>query len=76
MEHVKDENNIGMFSFGYSSTNVVVKEEDFIYPFQSYLAEVGGALGLFLGFSFVGLLDPSIETLKYLSSCLIRQKKQ
>ena len=76
MEYVKDENNIGMFSFGYSSTNVVVKEEDLIYPFQSYLAEVGGALGLFLGFSFVGLLDPSIETLKYLWSCLIRQKKQ
>ena len=75
MEHVKDDNNIGMFSFGYSSTNVVVKEEDFIYPFESYLAEVGGALGLFLGFSFVGLWDTSIKTLKYLLSCLNRKKK-
>ena len=72
---MKDENNIGMFSFGYSSTNVVVKEEDFIYPFESYLAEVGGALGLFLGFSFVGLWDTSIKTLKYLLSCLNRKKK-
>ena len=75
MEHVKDDNNIGMFSFGYSSTNVVVKEEDFIYPFESYLAEVGGALGLFLGFSFVGLWDTLIKTLKYLLSCLNRKKK-
>ena len=72
---MKDDNNIGMFSFGYSSTNVVVKEEDFIYPFESYLAEVGGALGLFLGFSFVGLWDTSIKTLKYLLSCLNRKKK-
>ena len=53
MEYVKDDNNVGMFSFGYSSTDVAINEEDIIYPLPSFVAEVGGALGLFLGFSFI-----------------------
>lgn len=31
--------------------------QELLYPFPSFLAEVGGALGLFLGFSFVMLWD-------------------
>ena len=34
-----------------------VKTEDLIYPWQSLVAEFGGALGLFLGFSFMTIWD-------------------
>ena len=44
-------------AIGYSSYTRIVKEETFLYPRTSFLAEVGGALGLFLGFSFLGLWD-------------------
>ena len=39
--------------FGYSSNSLTLKEETLLYPFESFLAELGGALGLFLGFSFL-----------------------
>ena len=46
--------NTGIF-FGYASSQLIVKEEAELYPLNSFIAEFGGALGLFLGFSFVGL---------------------
>ena len=46
--------NTGIF-FVYASTQLIVKEEAELYPLNSFIAEVGGALGLFFGFSFVGL---------------------
>ena len=51
------EENGGVYSFGYSNTEIVVHEEALLYPTESFLAEVGGALGMFLGFSFLGLWD-------------------
>ena len=33
------------------------EEEILVYPFQSLIAEFGGCLGLFLGFSFMALWD-------------------
>ena len=46
-EHV---NETGLL-FGFSSNTLVIKEEDYLYPPESFLAEIGGSLGLFLGFS-------------------------
>ena len=43
--------------FGYSSNSLTLKEETLLYPFESFLAELGGALGLFLGFSFLTLWE-------------------
>ena len=40
-----------------STNDVFVKTEQFVYPFSSFLAEFGGALGLFLGFSFMWMWD-------------------
>ena len=34
-----------------------IEEEVLVYPFQSFLAEFGGSLGLFLGFSFMTIWD-------------------
>ena len=43
--------------FGYSSNSLTIKEEALVYPFMSFFAELGGSLGLFLGFSFLTLWD-------------------
>ena len=32
-------------------------EEVLVYPFESFMAEFGGALGLFLGVSFMTIWD-------------------
>ena len=42
-----------MFSFKFATTEILVKEEEFIYPPLSFIAEVVGALCLYLGLSFV-----------------------
>ena len=36
---------------------MTVETEEFIFPLTSLVAEVGGTLGLFLGFSFMWLWD-------------------
>ena len=35
----------------------MVESEELLYPVESLVAEFGGTLGLFLGFSFMGLWD-------------------
>ena len=36
---------------------VTQRTEILLYPFTSFIAEVGGCLGLFIGFSFLCLYD-------------------
>ena len=45
------------FNFRFSTVSIKVNEDYEHYPFSSFLAEVGGALGLFLGFSFMTCWD-------------------
>ena len=45
---------IGMM---FPSTEITLEEEDYMYPFVSFVAEFGGALGMFLGFSFLMVWD-------------------
>ena len=40
-----------------ATKTVLVKTEELVYPFSSFLAEFGGALGLFVGFSFMLVWD-------------------
>ena len=40
-----------------ASSSVIVKTEELVYPLSSFIAEFGGALGLFLGFSFMMVWD-------------------
>ena len=40
-----------------ASTNLLVESEELLYPVESLLAEFGGTLALFLGFSFMALWD-------------------
>ena len=40
-----------------ASSEVTTRRENFVYPLISFISEVGGAMGLFLGFSFLSLWD-------------------
>ena len=44
-------------NFMLSSLDILSRAEERIYTFSSFLAELGGALGLFLGFSFIMIWD-------------------
>ena len=46
-----------LFVFNFITTEVVTKKEVWAYPLLSFVAEFGGALGLFLGVSFLSLWD-------------------
>ena len=48
----------------YASTDLVEETEELIFPFESMVSELGGALGLFLGFSFFGLFDSLFVALR------------
>ena len=45
----------GWVAFWSASTRTWTEEEILLYPFTSLIAEFGGALGLFLGFSFMAI---------------------
>ena len=54
------------FGFGISivSTDITVKTEELVYPFSSFVSEFGGALGLFLGFSFYMVWDAAFSLIQ------------
>ena len=39
-----------------SPTVSIIKEED-AYPLESFVADIGGVLGLFVGFNFLQIVD-------------------
>ena len=45
------------FSLWAVSNSTQIRKEELIYPFSSLVAEFGGTLSLFLGFSFMTLWD-------------------
>ena len=48
----------------FSSSSVILKKEVKVFSFQSLVADVGGVLGLFIGFSFLGLSEFAIAWIK------------
>ena len=55
-EHFKHGQSFGLGVI-FATTEVLIKEDILVYPFLSFMAEFGGALGLFLGFSLNMLWD-------------------
>ena len=58
-----------MFTLLTVSSRTRVETEELIYPMSTLVAEFGGTLGLFLGFSFICLWD-NIHILKRLVAVL------
>ena len=54
-----------------SNPDITSKKEEILFDFQCFVAEFGGALGLFLGFSFVMVWD-GLQTLFILTNSLIK----
>jgi hypothetical protein len=48
-------------SFWAVSEDTTVEKEMLVYPLASLVAEFGGTLGIFLGFSFMALWDVAAE---------------
>ena len=51
-----DHTNIGL-QLSFAKTQIVEEKEALVYDFVSFVSEFGGALGLFLGFSFLTSWD-------------------
>ena len=72
---IKSPENSLAFCLWSVSQNTLVEEESLVYSFESWLAEFGGSLGLFLGFSFVtisdGMKSLAIWMKKNVKLCLI-----
>ena len=49
--------NDSAFAIRYAVTDLITEEEVPFFPFDSLVSEFGGALGLFLGFSFLGAVS-------------------
>ena len=47
------DNNVFGFQLSFAKTEALEEREALVYEFVSFVSEGGGALGLFLGFSFV-----------------------
>ena len=52
-----------------ASKTVTKKTEALLYPVTSFVSEFGGALGLFVGFSFWMIWDLIEVTFKLLAKC-------
>ena len=50
-----------VFSLLAQTRYTSVEMEELLYPSSSMVAEVGGSLGLFLGFSFITIWDGAIK---------------
>ena len=53
VDPIKFPENFIAFCLWSVSQNTLVEEESLVYSFESWIAEFGGSLGLFLGFSFM-----------------------
>ena len=57
-------NSTGLL-LGYSTTSLTVKEDSPLYPFSSLFGDIGGSLGLFVGFSLLTFGETIIDSTKY-----------
>ena len=62
-----------LFSLWAVSNSTLVESEQLIYPLSSLVAEIGGLLGLFFGFSFMTIWD-GLNVLKPWLSKIVWEK--
>jgi hypothetical protein len=64
-EPINNEDNNIYLGIESSSNTVLKRTEELLYPIESFVSEFGGALGLFLGFSFIMVWDVIILLFQY-----------
>ena len=62
IEKMKDKRNMTLI-IKYESMAIKVSEEYFVYDFANFIGTLGGSLGLFIGFSYTGLIGSIIDIL-------------
>ena len=72
-DNLKGPDSLMAFCLWSVSQNTWVEEESLVYTFESWLAEFGGSLGLFLGFSFMTIWEGVKTSVVYMKS--IQQTK-
>ena len=72
-EPVKFKESNQKFNLLWLSSHAVERSEQLLYPIESFVSEFGGALGLFLGFSFVMIWD-ILEAFTKMSSNIVSNK--
>ena len=68
--YTQPESNKTLIFILFSSSTVILEREEKAFSFQSLVADVGGVLGLFIGFSFLGLSEFAIAWIrKFYEKC-------
>ena len=70
---VLERTNSSGLLIGYSSMSLTVKEESILYPFSSLFGDIGGSLGLFIGFSLLTFGETIIDFSRYFFSFLLKE---
>ena len=52
--------------FALSEDHIIIEEEQLLYDFNSFLGEVGGSLGLFLGISLLSMYEWGLTIMRRL----------
>ena len=60
------ERTLALLFWRYGSKKVIISEEELIYDSKDLIACIGGALGIFVGYSFFNLLQNFIDIFFYL----------
>ena len=68
LDKLQDTSGLPGYMFGFSTNTVTVKQEAYLYPLSSLVAEFGGTLGLFVGFSFLTLWEILLWLIKLFAS--------
>ena len=70
---VLERTNSSGLLIGYSSMSLTVKEESILYPFSSLFGDIGGSLGLFIGFSLLTFGETIIDFSRHFFSFLLKE---
>ena len=65
--------NISGLAMGFSSMALRVKKESLLYPSSSLFGDIGGSLGLFLGFSLLSFGDSVLVICKWMLKHVVNQ---
>ena len=73
IKSILERTNSSGLTIAFSSMSLTVKEESILYPFSSLFGDIGGSLGLFIGFSLLTFGETIMDFSKYFLSFLSKE---